>query len=171
MPATQPQRITEVKRTLDGRTDRFVCDLLARNGDRLVLLFRLPGARDVHGVRLPAGTVTIAYFWLSRSYNLYHWIGPDGGTVACYFNVGDVTRVEPGELEWLDLAVDILATPGSAPRVLDEDELPPDLDPNTRRYVEQARDEVLRDLDNLIAEAERESSGLLAQVPFGSASS
>jgi hypothetical protein len=149
-----PRRITEVKTTLSGEVDRFPCDVASRTADEVVVLYRLPGAREVHGVSLPAGTLTVAYFWTGRPFNLYHWVAPDGQTLAHYFNVGDVTRLAPEALEWHDLAVDILATPDGQVRVLDEDELPPDLDPAMRRHVEESRDRILRDLPALIREAD-----------------
>jgi predicted RNA-binding protein associated with RNAse of E/G family len=156
--------ITEIKSTLSGRVDRFVCDLVERSDDRIVVLYRMPAGRDLHGVWLPAGGITVGYFWGSRPYNLYHWLHPDGRTIAYYFNVGDVVRLEEREFEWHDLAVDVLATPGGRVSVLDEDELPSDLDEATRRYVEAARDEILRDMPRLTAEAERESQAILRRL-------
>jgi uncharacterized protein len=154
-------QITEVKTTLAGKVDRFPCDVVSRTAAEVVVLYRLPGAREVHGVRLPAGTLTVGYFWTERPFNLYHWVGPDGRTLAHYFNVGDVTRLTADTLAWHDLAVDILATPDGRVRVLDEDELPADLDPALRRYVEAARDRILGDLPALLAEAESRSPAFL----------
>jgi len=160
-------QITEIKATLTGRVDRFVCDVVERTGDRIVVHYRLPAGRDLHGVWLPQGALTVGYFWPAQPYNLYHWLHPDGRTIAYYFNVGDVVRLEAHELEWHDLAVDVLATPAGRASVLDEDELPPDLDDATRRYVEAARDEILRDLPRLIAAAERESQQILRRLSGG----
>ncbi|HEX2035080.1 MAG TPA: DUF402 domain-containing protein, partial [Chloroflexota bacterium] len=153
--------LTEIKTTLSGRIDRFDCEVVERADDHVVVLYRVPAAREVHGVWLPAGTVTLGYFWPARPYNLYHWVTPDGSTLAHYFNIGDVTRLEGPNLHWRDLAVDILATPDGRVQVLDEDELPPDLDPGLRRYVESARDEVLRCLPSLIRESEARAAALL----------
>jgi predicted RNA-binding protein associated with RNAse of E/G family len=150
-PAAQ---ITEIKTTLSGRVDRFRCDVAARSSSEVVVHYRVPRARSVHGVSLPEGTLTVGYFWTDRPYNLYHWVAPDGRTLAHYFNVGDVTRLTADLLEWRDLAVDVLATPDGRVRVLDEDELPPDLDPALRRYVQAARDRILADLPDLIRDSE-----------------
>src|SRR5262245_50075477 len=128
MSRVRLEQITEVKTTLAGRVDRFVCDVIERASDRVVVLYRMSAGRDLHGVWLPEGALTIGYFWRSRPYNLYHWLHPDGRTIAYYFNVGDVVRLEEREIEWRDLAVDVLATPDGRVAVLDEDELPRDLD-------------------------------------------
>lgn len=157
-------QITEVKTTLAGRTDRFFCDVAERSGRHVVVVYRVPKDREVHGVWLPEGTVTVGYFWQDRPYNLYHWIGPDGRTLAYYFNIGDVTRYDGDTVEWRDLAVDILATPDGPVQVLDEDELPADLDPATRRYVEAALDEVVQNLGTLTAAADRKSSAVLSRL-------
>ncbi len=157
-------RIAEIKTTLSGRVDRFDCDLVERTGERIVVLYRMPFGRDLHGVWLPEGALTVGYFWRARPYNLYHWLRPDGRTIAYYFNVGDVVRCEGHEFEWHDLVVDVLVTPDGRVSVLDEDELPAGLDEATRRYVESARDEILHDLPRLMAEAERESPAIACRL-------
>jgi hypothetical protein len=156
------RRITEIKRTLSGREARFACEVYSQTDDELVALFRLPEPRDVHGVWLPAGTITVGYFWRNRPYNLYHWMDKKGRTLAYYFNVGDVRSWGPTEFEWDDLAVDILAAPSGRTQVLDEDELPEDLLADRREYILAARDEVLRDLTALIENAEQRSASVLS---------
>jgi len=158
------RRITEVKRTLAGREARFQCEVYSQTDDELVALFRLPEPRDVHGVWLPAGTITVGYFWRDRPYNLYHWLDKRGRTLAYYFNIGDVRSWGATEFEWDDLAVDILAAPSGRTRVLDEDELPDDLAPARRAYILAARDRVLAELAELIETAERGSALVLQAI-------
>ena len=158
------RRITEIKRTLSGREARFTCEVFSQTEEDLVALFRLPEPRDVHGVWLPAGTITVGYFWRSRPYNLYHWLDKKGRTLAYYFNIGDVRSWANTEFEWDDLAVDILAAPSGRTRVLDEDELPEDLSDERRAYILAARDEVLRDLTGLIETAEKQSALVLKAI-------
>lgn len=154
-------QITEIKRTLDGRVDHFPCEVVTHTTDELIVRYHLTRAYHVHGLDLPAGSVTIAYFWPARPYNLYHWLSPEGRTYGYYFNIGDVVRLAPDVIEWDDLAVDVLATPDGQVQVLDEDELPSDLSPARRTYIEAARDEVLRDLGQLVTMAEQRSAPLL----------
>lgn len=160
-----PEQLTEIKTTLSGRVDEFVCDVVERSPEHATVIYRIPGpGRDVHGVWLPPGTITVGYFWKTRPYNLYHWVDPEGRTLAHYFNIGDVRRYEGDRLEWHDLAVDILATPEGRVTVLDEDELPADLAPALLRYVNAARDQVLGSLSVLIRESERTSAAVVERL-------
>jgi hypothetical protein len=154
----------EIKRTMDGGEERFMCDVCSRTENELVVIYRLPSDRDVHGVWLPKGTITVGSFWKNRPFNLYHWVHPKKGTLAYYFNVGDVGRWGQDEFEWEDLAVDVIATPGGRVTVLDEDELPADLEPEKRAYIEAARDEIVNGLPKLIEVAERTSARVLRTV-------
>jgi hypothetical protein len=163
-----PELLTEIKTTLSGRVDEFVCEVVERSPEHAIVVYRIPGpGRNVHGVWLPPGTVTVGYFWKARPYNLYHWVDPNGRTRAHYFNVGDVRRYDADRLEWRDLAVDILATPDGRVVVLDEDELPADLDLALRRYIDAARDEVLRGLERLIRESEHTSAVVVERLSGG----
>jgi predicted RNA-binding protein associated with RNAse of E/G family len=145
----QPQKVTEIKVRLDGRVDRFVCEVVERSRDHLVVLFRIHEEATVHGLRLPAGTLSLGHFWVDRPYNVYHWVAPDGTTLGLYANVGDVVRLDDREIEWQDLIVDVLGTPDGTVRVLDEDELPGDLDADLRLRIEIARDRLVDEMPAL----------------------
>lgn len=158
--------ILEIKRTLDGREKRFACHLLDIDVDgdgdheRAVVLFVAETAMHVHGVDLPPGTVTFGYFWSDRPYNAYHWMNPRGETIGIYFNLSDDTRIDDHVIEWRDLTLDVLTTPGGRVEVLDEDELPADLSASDRRAIDEARAAVLNDTAALLADIEAQSRAL-----------
>src|SRR5947207_11380362 len=66
--------ILEIKRTLAGGEKHFECARLHLDGPHVVLLFVATAPMQVHGVALPAGTVTFGHFWRDRAYNVYHWL-------------------------------------------------------------------------------------------------
>src|SRR3954452_20958724 len=134
---TDLPRVLELKRTLNGREKRFECGLIAGDARSAVLLFVAEHPMHVHGVDLPAGTVTFGHFWTDRLYNVYHWLDPDGQTLGFYFNISDSTVISDGWLEWRDLTLDVLATPSGRLEVLDEHELPPDLDTALRARIDR----------------------------------
>ena len=134
--------ITEIKHTLAGERKTFDCELLQRSADEVVVIYRMPRDVQLEDILLRRGTVSLGYFWADRPYNAYHWIDQRLDSVALYFNISDRTRIGEQSIEWRDLAVDILISPDGRCRVLDEDELPADIDAGLRAYIDAARDEL-----------------------------
>lgn len=147
----------EIKETLAGERREFRCTLVSHRVDEVVVSYRSPAGGVVEDVTLPAGTLTLGYFWEPRPYNAYHWLAPDGSTLGLYFNVSDTTRITPQRVEWRDLVVDVLVTPDGRCRVLDEDELPVDLDAALRRQIETTRDALCRNHARHLEEIEARS--------------
>jgi hypothetical protein len=172
--ATSPDSlppILEHKRTLAGVEKRFECRVLARGETHLAVLWIAPAAMHVHGLDLPAGTVTFGHFWTDRNFNVYHWLRSDRSTVGYYFNISDDTSWTSSRLAWRDLTVDILATPEGRLDVLDEDELPAGLDDETRAHLEAGKAAILGAPTAVMAEVEAASRALvpLATFAFGGA--
>ena len=162
MPPLSP--VVEIKTTLAGVEKRFDCLRLSGNSDRVVLLWIAREPMHVHGVDLPAGTISFGHFWTDRPYNVYHWIDPQQRTIGFYFNVSDRTRIGSDRLEWRDLVIDVLATPGGRLDVLDEDELPPVVDPEAAASIAQARAAILAAPAALMTEIETASRALYPLV-------
>jgi hypothetical protein len=135
--------ILETKVTLAGVRKAFRCRVLARGPGEVVVLFVSDRPYQVADLPLPAGTVTFGYFWSSRPYNVYHWMTPAGVTLAHYCNLSDRTVISIDALEWRDLAVDVLIRADGRVEVLDEHELPEDLDAPTRDAVGRAQAELV----------------------------
>jgi predicted RNA-binding protein associated with RNAse of E/G family len=158
--------ITEVKVTLAGARKTFSCQVVDRSATALVVLFVSKAPVKVHDLELPAGTVTFGYFWVDRSFNVYHWMSPAGATLAFYVNLAEGTTLAGETLFWRDLTLDVLIRPGAAALVLDEDELPPDLDADTWARIDRARAEVLSRAQTLPGELEAASDAYWPRV-FG----
>jgi len=99
------------------------------------VIYRMPAAYQLEDILLPRGSRSLGYFWQDRPYNTYHWIDDKQDTLALYFNVCDQTRIGEDTIEWRDLVVDVLITPDRRCRILDEDELPENLDCDLRAYI------------------------------------
>jgi predicted RNA-binding protein associated with RNAse of E/G family len=122
----------------------------------------MPRAVQLEDLLLPQGSLSLGYFWEARGYNAYHWVDDNRHTLALYFNICDNTLITPEQVEWRDLAVDILITPDTRCRVLDEDELPDDLDPSLLARINATRDALCADPARLLREFENRSRELLA---------
>ena len=158
--------ILETKATLEGLRKEFHCRKLRSGQSAVTVLFISETAMQVAHLELPPGTVTFGHFWAQLPYNLYHWMSADGLTVGHYFNIADRTHIAHDTLSWRDLKVDVLCRPGIAPEILDEDELPADLAPTLRTYVEQGVGALLAALPALLPEVETAADELWLQV-FG----
>jgi predicted RNA-binding protein associated with RNAse of E/G family len=166
MPALAP--VVEIKHLLAGGEKRFSCQRLAGDDRHAVVLWVAPHAMHVHGVDLPAGTISFGHFWTARHYNAYHWVDSAGKTLGYYFNLCDRTRLGTDCIEWRDLVLDVLALPGVPPRVLDEDELSAlgPLDAETTAHIADGRQSLLARADAVTAEIERGSRALFPLVFF-----
>jgi predicted RNA-binding protein associated with RNAse of E/G family len=155
--------IMEVKRTLDGDVRTFRCTAAEVTPRRAVLLYAISERRRIADVELPAGTVTVAYYWADRPYNVYHWIAPTAETLAWYFNASGPLRIGDGRVEWEDLEVDVLVTPDLGVQVLDEDRLPTQLAASRRAEIETARRRILDEYVAVTREVEAASREFLAR--------
>lgn len=163
MAITHLAEIVETKVTMAGLRKAFRCRLIERAPGRAVVLFVSERACSVGDVPLPAGTVTFGYFWADRGYNVYHWMAPDGATLAHYVNVSDGTEIGEAHLVWRDLTVDVLLRADGGVSVLDEHELPPDLGA-VRAAIEKTKGELLAAAAELRAELEASSRALWPHV-------
>jgi len=153
--------VTEVKTTLFGERHEFECDLLRASSGEAVVIYRIPRDLLLEDVFLPKDTISVGYFWQQMPFNAYHWIDDHQDTLALYFNVCDNTKISTSVIEWRDLVVDILMTADGRCRVLDENELPKDLDPKLLNYIEATRDDLCRDPQSRLNEFDHSTRGLI----------
>ena len=166
MPPLVP--VVEIKHALAGGEKRFDCLRLAGGPRHAVLLWIASERMHVHGVELPAGTISFGHFWIDRCYNVYHWLDPGGRTLGFYFNIADRTRIGEAELEWRDLVIDVLATPAGRLELLDEDELPTIVDPEAAAHIAAGKAAILEAPSAVMAEIETASRALFPLVFSGS---
>ena len=158
--------ITERKTRLDGSTTEFVCEpLVIDPGKRAILRYVSERERVIEGteLRVPAGTVTVAHYWVDRPYNVYHLRVADR-TLAYYCNLVAQTTVERALVSYTDLIVDVLLRQSGAAEILDEDELPHDLAPAYRIAIAQALEVLIANPRFLIREIERETAEALRRA-------
>jgi len=153
--------VTERKTRLDGTTAEYECEgLVVEPGKRAILRYVIDRARQVGDVELRPGVVTIAHYWVDRPYNAYHWLDRTR-TVGLYISIADRTVIEATNVSYRDLVVDALLRPSGAVDILDEDELPPDLEPGARKTIADALEALITNGRRLCAEIERETRNVL----------
>jgi predicted RNA-binding protein associated with RNAse of E/G family len=156
--------VTERKTRLDGSVVEYACEAIRiEPGKRAVVRFVSDFDRAIEGTDLVlrAGTVTVGHFWVDRPYNVYHWRDGDK-TIALYVSIADETRIEERLITYTDLVVDVLLRPFGAIEILDEDELPPTLEPRHRLAIAKALETCVTEPRRLVSEIERETRAALA---------
>jgi hypothetical protein len=142
----------EKKLTLSGKVYLFECELLLLNSGLGVLKYVIDREYTVDGINLQPGDITHALYWIDRPYTLYIWhLTRD--RVVHYFNIADRISLQPREFLWRDLAVDIMIEDGRNVRVLDEDELPGNLEPELSHYIQSAKKTIIQEYALIIHEA------------------
>lgn len=155
--------ITERKTRLDGSVVEYACEpLVVEAGRRAVVRYVTERDRTLEGTDLVLrkGTVTVGHFWTDRPYNVYHWL-ENGRTVAFYVSIAADTTIEPETIAYRDLVVDVLIRPSGAIEILDEEELPPSIEPRYRLVIAKALETCVTEAKRLTAEIERESRAAL----------
>ncbi|MEK6225860.1 MAG: DUF402 domain-containing protein [Chloroflexota bacterium] len=151
--------ISERKTRLDGSIVEYTCERLSvEAGRRAVVRYVGEQDRPIEGTDLVLrkGTVTVGHFWTDRPYNVYHWLEA-GRTVGFYVNIATDTTIEPAMIAYRDLVVDVLIRPSGAIEILDEDELPPSIEPRYRLAIAKAIETCVTEGRRLSAEIERET--------------
>ncbi len=157
-------RITEVKRHLDGRVERFDCLLVTRRPQLIVVRFDHRRTRRAGGLLIPAGSRSYGFFWRRRGYVLYRIVGPDGSLIAHRFDVVEDVRLGDA-VSYTDLLLDVWIDPEGRVWVEDEEEVAEHgrhglLSPAQRARIERTQALLLRRHGSI----GREAAGLLDQA-------
>lgn len=142
----------------------FDCELLYADDRETVVIYRMPEDVQLEDVKLPKGCVSVGYFWAHKPFNAYHWVDDRRRSLALYLNICDNVSLSSEQIAWRDLTVDVLITPDTRCRVLDEDELPDDLEPELRDYIAAASAELCASSTHLLAAFEARSRNLLRKA-------
>lgn len=146
----------EVKRTYFGKTVIADCHLqYLGNGDG-VLKYYFKDTWNVDGLILQPPMYTLGYYSEKKPYNVYCWFTKSHKLIAYYFNIVDQTKLRPDVFEFRDLIVDVLVYPNLQFSVLDEDEIPQNIDLEVYDLIYRAKDYIIHNLDEVISEVERE---------------
>jgi predicted RNA-binding protein associated with RNAse of E/G family len=144
------ETVEVIKRNLEGReTWRYTGQVLERTPHRVRLEARFNRA-DVpfHGILLREGDRFEEWFYADRWYNIFEIHDKDDERIkGWYCNVCCPAEFPPGEVSYIDLALDLLVYPDGRQLVLDEDEFEAlELDPALRagalRGLEQLKVEM-----------------------------
>ncbi|MFN0070348.1 MAG: DUF402 domain-containing protein [Chloroflexota bacterium] len=80
------------------------------------------GPRDLGYVVLEPNDVFVEFYYYEEWFNIFQIFSAEGSLKGWYCNIGRPPRLLPGELHYVDLALDLFVYPDGRELVLDEDE-------------------------------------------------
>jgi hypothetical protein len=115
--------IEEIKEHKNKETQRFLCTVLHREANYLVVSFLSEKEGNIKDIVIPAGSTTIAHYWTDRGYVVWRMYGPEGLLIGTLFHIAKNITITDRHVQYVDLMVDVWITPEEKMQVLDEDEL------------------------------------------------
>jgi hypothetical protein len=132
---------------------------------RAIIVYKISAPLRFLEVDLPSGVRSFGYYWARRNYNVYHWVSEDNKTIVFYFNVSRSTEILDDRVYWQDMIVDIALFSDGKMEVLDEEEIPPDMNSEDRRLIEKTKKEILSNAKEITAELEKRTLSLAQKFP------
>ncbi|MGD8262737.1 MAG: DUF402 domain-containing protein [Desulfobacterales bacterium] len=116
-------KILEIKRHLNKPDESYVCDLLKRGNDYIILTYVSDRSGQVGSVTIDAGSTTYAYYRNGMGYVVWKMVTP-GRTLNGYlFHICRDLRVGEDKVEYLDLLLDVWIDAEGQLKILDRDEV------------------------------------------------
>ncbi len=113
----------EFKRHFDKPDETYMCDLVARGTDWVVLSYVSNRAWEVAGALLPAGSQTLAFYQTDVAHVLWRMCAPSGNLKGHLFHICRDVQVEEHKVSYLDLLLDIWISSDGVVEVLDREDV------------------------------------------------
>jgi len=162
--------ITERKIRYDSKFVDYKCWLLRDQNQSRVLFHIIKESFTMQfnqfNITIPVGSYRIAYYWKNRPYNLYFWRDKKGKYLASYFNIVKNTKFEERMVSFEDLIIDVLALPNGEYFILDENELPKELERFENGTVKSALETLLKSINDVLSQTIAESESIYNHKSF-----
>lgn len=113
----------EFKRHLDKPDEIYMCDLVARDTDWVILSYVSNRAWEFAGTHLPVGSQTLALYQTGGAYVLWRMCAPSGDLEGHLFHICRDVQVEERRVSYLDLLLDIWIDSDGIVEVLDREDV------------------------------------------------
>ena len=133
----------------------FLCDLLYREKNYVVIRYISPHPAKITTFRLKKGSITIDHYWEDKNYVLWKLLDPKDGLLGYLFHICKNMEVGEDYVRYEDLELDIWFDTSGNATVLDQDELDDYghrglFRPEEISCIMQIKDEVIADFLSII---------------------
>lgn len=116
-------KILEIKRHLNKPDESYLCDLLERDSDWIIVKYVSERPGQVGSVTFDAGSTTLAYYRTGMGYVIWKMLTPDNRLKGHLFHICQDLQVGEDRVEYLDLLLDVWIDAQSQVTILDRDEV------------------------------------------------
>ena len=116
-------KILEIKRHLNKPDESYLCDLLKRNSEWIIVKYVSERPGRVGSVTFVAGSTTFAYYRTGMGYVLWKMLDPDDRIKGYLFHICQDLLLENDKVKYLDLLLDIWIDIEGQITILDRDEV------------------------------------------------
>ena len=116
-------KILEIKRHLNKPDESYLCDLLKRNSDWIIVKYVSERTGRVGSVTIDAGSTTFAYYRTGMGYVIWKIMDPDDRLKGYLFHICQDLKVGEDKVEYLDLLLDVWIGAEGQMTILDRDEV------------------------------------------------
>jgi protein associated with RNAse G/E len=116
-------KILEIKRHLNKPDESYLCDLLERDRNWIIVKYVSDRPGRVGSVTFDAGSTTFAYYRTGMGYVIWKMLAPDNRLKGHLFHICQDLHVEEDKVKYLDLLLDVWIDAAGQITVLDRDEV------------------------------------------------
>jgi predicted RNA-binding protein associated with RNAse of E/G family len=116
-------KILEIKRHINKPDQSYLCDLLKRGDDYILIKYVNERPGSVGSVFFDTGSTTYAYYRDGEGYVVWKMINPHNVLEGYLFHICCDLQVREDRVAYLDLLLDIWIDPGGQLKILDRDEV------------------------------------------------
>jgi predicted RNA-binding protein associated with RNAse of E/G family len=113
----------EIRLHKNKAPQEFLCSLLFRTHDYLVLAFQSHTSSRVNGRLIEKGSTTTAHYWSNRNYTLWKFIDSGHNLIGYLFYICTDVVFGKSSLTYMDLELDIWIDPDGRVSILDQEEV------------------------------------------------
>ncbi len=113
----------ELKRHLNKPDETYMCDLVARGTNWVVLSYVSNRAWKIAATYLPSGSQTLAFYQMDTAHVMWRMCAPSGDLKGHLFHICRDVQVEERRVSYLDLLLDIWIDSDGVAEVLDREDV------------------------------------------------
>lgn len=116
-------KILEIKRHLNKPDQSYLCDLLRRGRDYIIIKYINEQPGSVGPVTFDTGSITYAYYQDGKGYVVWKMMNPHNVLEGYLFHICCDLQVREDRVAYLDLLLDVWIDPRGQIKILDRDEV------------------------------------------------